>query len=87
VDYRASTRSRSQLQWRKLNVAALERSDNVADRDHAFAMLKRGYPGRAVMVPKREMRPHRRTVRKKASGRRYYRSGKVRRNFSDSQSE
>ena len=25
------------------NVAALERSDNVADRDHAFAMLKRGY--------------------------------------------
>jgi hypothetical protein len=25
------------------NVAALERSDNVADRDHAFAGLKRGY--------------------------------------------
>jgi hypothetical protein len=24
-------------------VAALERSDNVADRDHAFAVLKRGY--------------------------------------------
>jgi hypothetical protein len=24
------------------NVAALERSDNVADRDHAFAALKRG---------------------------------------------
>ena len=26
-----------------LNVAALERSDNVADSDHAFALLKRGY--------------------------------------------
>ena len=26
------------------NVAALERSDNVADRGHAFAELKRGYP-------------------------------------------
>ena len=25
------------------DVAALERSDNVADRDHAFAVLKRGY--------------------------------------------
>jgi hypothetical protein len=25
------------------NVAALERSDNVADRCHAFAGLKRGY--------------------------------------------
>ena len=26
------------------NVAALERSDNVAGRSHAFAALKRGYP-------------------------------------------
>ena len=26
------------------NVAALERSDNVAHRGHAFALLKRGYP-------------------------------------------
>ena len=25
------------------NVAELERSDNVADRSHAFAVLKRGY--------------------------------------------
>jgi hypothetical protein len=25
------------------NEAALERSDNVADRSHAFAVLKRGY--------------------------------------------
>jgi len=24
----------------------LERSDNVVDRDHAFAVLKRGYPRR-----------------------------------------
>ena len=31
---------------RNLNVAALEWSDNVADRDHAFAVLKRGYPAR-----------------------------------------
>jgi len=29
--------------WRRRNVAALERSDNVADRSHAFAVLKRGY--------------------------------------------
>jgi len=37
------------------NVAALERSDNVADRDHAFAMLKRGYArsGHAFAVLKR----------------------------------
>jgi len=28
------------------NVAALERSDNVADRSHAFAVLKRGYTRR-----------------------------------------
>jgi hypothetical protein len=28
------------------NVAALERSDNGVDRDHAFAVLKRGYPRR-----------------------------------------
>jgi hypothetical protein len=34
------------------NVAALERSDNVAKSDHAFAMLKRGYPSRAVMALK-----------------------------------
>jgi hypothetical protein len=26
-----------------LSVAALARSDNVADRSHAFAVLKRGY--------------------------------------------
>jgi hypothetical protein len=31
-------------------VAALERSDNVADRDHAFAVLKRGYPRRKVIL-------------------------------------
>jgi hypothetical protein len=36
----------------KLNVAALERSDNVADRDHAFAELKRGYPHRVVIWQK-----------------------------------
>jgi len=29
------------------NVAALERSDNVARHGHAFALLKRGYPARA----------------------------------------
>ena len=34
------------------NVAALERSDNVAKSDHAFAMLKRGYPSRAVIALK-----------------------------------
>ena len=28
---------------RRRNVAAVERSDNVADRSHAFALLKRGY--------------------------------------------
>jgi hypothetical protein len=30
------------------NVAALERSDNVADRCHAFAGLKRGYTQNTV---------------------------------------
>jgi hypothetical protein len=30
----------------------LERSDNVADRDHAFAVLKRGYPRRKVILQK-----------------------------------
>jgi len=30
------------------NVAALERSDNVADRDHAFAVLKRGYTSEEI---------------------------------------
>jgi hypothetical protein len=40
----------------KLNVAALERSDNVAD-SHAFAVLKRGYPCRVVIVQETEMRP------------------------------
>jgi hypothetical protein len=38
----------------------LEQSDNVADSDHAFAVLKRGYPGRKVIVQKNEMRPFRR---------------------------
>jgi hypothetical protein len=59
-------RSRSQLRWRRLNVAALERSANVADRHHAFAVLKRGYPRRVVIVRKMELGPRRRTVRKKA---------------------
>jgi len=36
----------------KLNAAALERSDNVADSDHAFAELKRGYPRRVVIWQK-----------------------------------
>ena len=31
------------------NVAALERSDNVADRSHAFAVLKRGYTRRFLI--------------------------------------
>jgi hypothetical protein len=35
---------------RKRKVAALERSDNVADRGHAFAVLKRGYTRRTVIV-------------------------------------
>ena len=39
------------------NVAALEQSDNVADRGHAFATLKRGYTRRAVIGPESEMRP------------------------------
>jgi len=39
------------------NVAALERSDNVADRGHAFALLKRGYTRRTVLGPESEMRP------------------------------
>ena len=53
-------RIRGAIPW---NVAALERSDNVADRSHAFAVLKRGYPRRAVIVQEREMRPARRAVR------------------------
>jgi len=36
----------------KLNVAALERSDNVADSDHAFAELNRGYTHRIVIWQK-----------------------------------
>jgi hypothetical protein len=32
------------------NVAALERSDNVADRVHAFAGLKRGYTRTAATL-------------------------------------
>ena len=44
----------------------LERSANVADRDHAFAMLKRGYPRQAFIVRKTEMPLRRRTVRNKA---------------------
>ena len=39
------------------NVAALERSDNVADPCHAFAGLKRGYSHRAGTVQETEMRP------------------------------
>jgi len=35
------------------NVAALERSDNVADSGHAFAVLKRGYIRRAGHLEKR----------------------------------
>ena len=35
---------------RTLKVAALERSDNVADSDHAFAVLKRGYTRRRTAV-------------------------------------
>ena len=38
------------------NVAALERSDNVAARDHAFAVRKRGYPHRVVIVQETELR-------------------------------
>ena len=33
--------------------AALERIDNVADGDHAFAVLKRGYPRRKAPFPLR----------------------------------
>jgi len=44
----------------ELPLAALEQSDNVADSDHAFAVLKRGYPCRKVIVQKNEMRPFRR---------------------------
>jgi len=40
-----------------LHVAALERSDNVADLDHAFAVLKRGYTGRPATVQRSDMRP------------------------------
>jgi hypothetical protein len=35
---------------RRLKVAALERSDKVAGRGHVFAVLKRGYTHRAVIV-------------------------------------
>jgi len=38
------------------NVAALQRSDNGADRGHAFAELKRGYTRPAVIVQESEMR-------------------------------
>ena len=38
-------------------VAALERSDNEAARDHAFAVLKRGYPRRKIIVQKRKVPP------------------------------
>jgi hypothetical protein len=41
---------------RATSVAALERSDNVADSDHAFAVLKRGYARREVIVQRSEMR-------------------------------
>jgi len=41
----------------------LERSDNVADRGHAFAGLKRGYTRQEVIVPKvRGNRRRRRSV-------------------------
>ena len=39
------------------NVAALERSDNVADRGHAFALLKRGYPRRIVLGQETDAAP------------------------------
>jgi hypothetical protein len=39
------------------NVAALERSDNVADGGHAFAGLKRDYTRRAVFMQERGIRP------------------------------
>jgi hypothetical protein len=47
------------------DVAALERSDNVADRGHAFAVLNRGYTRRTAMAQESELRPMRifRTVR------------------------
>jgi hypothetical protein len=35
----------------------LERSDNVADIGHAFAVLKRGYARWAVCMHEREMSP------------------------------
>jgi hypothetical protein len=34
----------------------LERSDNVADHSHAFAVLKRGYTQLAVLMRKTEIR-------------------------------
>ena len=39
------------------NVAALERSDNVAGRGHAFAGLKRGYPRMGGYQAQNETRP------------------------------
>ena len=45
---------------RRLNVAAaLARSDNAADRDHAFAVLKRGYTRRVVIGSKARCVPWR----------------------------
>jgi hypothetical protein len=38
-------------------VAALERSDNVANRGHAFSVLKRGYFHREVTTQESEIRP------------------------------
>ena len=57
VGYRVSTRSRSQLRRWRLDVAALQRSANVAGRDHAFAMFKRGYFRRVVAVPPKGAAP------------------------------
>ena len=42
---------------RRRNVAALERSDNVADRCHPFAMLKRGYARDRAPKVERVVRP------------------------------
>ena len=53
------TASVSEWNWSRRNVAALERSDNVADCSHAFAGLKRGYPRRVVIVQESDMRPPR----------------------------
>jgi hypothetical protein len=50
----ATAASEPPVSW---NVAALERSDNVADNGHAFAMLKRGYTNGAVLMHETEIRP------------------------------